>query len=98
VSEDLSVLAPFAGTVVAVWHARDDPVSAGEALVVLEAMKMEHEVLAEVDGTVRRVDVAVGDIVEQGQRLAGADAGSSAGSRRRGKRGWYGPVQGTRRP
>jgi len=64
------VLAPFGGTVVAVWRAHDDPVSAGQALVVLEAMKMEHEVLSEIDGTVRSVDVAVGDMVEPGQRLA----------------------------
>ena len=64
------MLAPFAGTVVAVWRAHDDPVSAGQALVVLEAMKMEHEVLSEIDGTVRSVDVAVGDMVEPGQRLA----------------------------
>ena len=64
------MLAPFGGTVVAVWRAHDDPVSAGQALVVLEAMKMEHEVLSEIDGTVRSVDVAVGDMVEPGQRLA----------------------------
>ncbi|HTP20356.1 MAG TPA: carboxyl transferase domain-containing protein [Solirubrobacteraceae bacterium] len=69
-SENVPVLAPFAGTVVAVWRAHDDPVSAGQALVVLEAMKMEHEVLSEIDGTVRSVDVAVGDMVEPGQRLA----------------------------
>ena len=64
------MLAPFAGTVVAVWHSRDDSVSAGQTLVVLEAMKMEHEIAAEVDGAVRTIDVAVGDTVEQGQRLA----------------------------
>jgi acetyl-CoA carboxylase carboxyltransferase component len=64
------VLAPFAGNVVAVWHSRDDSVSAGQTLVVLEAMKMEHEIAAEIDGTVTSVDVAVGDTVEQGQRLA----------------------------
>ncbi len=69
-SEELPVLAPFAGTVVAVWHDRHDPVTAGQAIVVLEAMKMEHEVVAEVDGRVQRVDVAVGDTVEPGQRLA----------------------------
>ena len=64
------MLAPFAGTVVAVWHDRQDSVTAGQTLVVLETMKMEHEVLAEVDGTVRSVDVAVGDTVTPGQRLA----------------------------
>ena len=64
------MLAPFAGTVVAVWHARQDSVCAGQPLVVLEAMKMEHEVVAEVYGVVRSVEVAVGDTVEPGQRLA----------------------------
>jgi acetyl-CoA carboxylase carboxyltransferase component len=62
------VLAPFAGTVVAVRQ--EEWIGAGEALVVLEAMKMEHEILAEVDGVVSSVEVAVGDTVEPGQRLA----------------------------
>jgi acetyl-CoA carboxylase carboxyltransferase component len=70
VSEELPVLAPFAGTVVAVCHDRQASVRAGQPLVVLEAMKMEHEVVAEIDGTVQRVEVAVGDAVESGQRLA----------------------------
>jgi acetyl-CoA carboxylase carboxyltransferase component len=50
-------------------------------------MKMEHEVLAEVDGIVRTVEVAVGDTVEQGQRLAvvaPAETGSEAGPEGRG--------------
>ncbi len=38
--------------------------------MVLEAMKMEHEVIAEVDGVVASVEVAVGDTVEEGQPLA----------------------------
>src|SRR5579884_2733150 len=66
----MPVLAPFAGTVVAVWHERHASVSAGQPLVVLEAMKMEHEVLAEGDGILQAVEVVVGDTVEQGQRLA----------------------------
>jgi acetyl-CoA carboxylase carboxyltransferase component len=68
VSENVPVLAPFAGTVVAIRQ--EEWVGAGEALVVLEAMKMEHEILAEVDGVVRSLEVAVGDMVEPGQRLA----------------------------
>ncbi|MGO9322100.1 MAG: carboxyl transferase domain-containing protein [Solirubrobacteraceae bacterium] len=63
------VTAPFAGVVVAIAHERDEPVGAGSALVVLEAMKMEHEVLAETDGVVRGVAVAVGDAVQEGQLL-----------------------------
>ena len=62
--------APFAGTVVAIRRGRDDPVTAGEPLVVLEAMKMEHEIAAEVDGTIRSVEVSVGDTVDEGQLLA----------------------------
>jgi acetyl-CoA carboxylase carboxyltransferase component len=65
---EVPVLAPFAGTVVAIRQ--EEWIGAGEALVVLEAMKMEHEVVAEVDGVVRSIDVAVGDTVEPGQRLA----------------------------
>jgi acetyl-CoA carboxylase carboxyltransferase component len=68
VSDDLPVVAPFAGTVVAIRQ--EEWIGAGEPLVVLEAMKMEHEVLAEIDGVVRSVEVAIGDTVEQGQRLA----------------------------
>jgi acetyl-CoA carboxylase carboxyltransferase component len=81
VSDDLPVLAPFAGTVVAIRQ--EEWIGAGEPLVVLEAMKMEHEVLAEVDGIVQRVDVAVGDTVEPGQRLAVvAPATEQPGTRR----------------
>jgi len=39
-------------------------------VIVLEAMKMEHEVVADVDGVVRSVEVAVGDTVDEGQQLA----------------------------
>jgi acetyl-CoA carboxylase carboxyltransferase component len=48
--------------------------------VVLEAMKMEHEVLAEADGVVRRVAVAVGDAVQEGQLLMLLAPRASAGS------------------
>jgi acetyl-CoA carboxylase carboxyltransferase component len=66
---ELVVTAPFAGVVVAVEHPPGGAVRAGAALVVLEAMKMEHEVLAEADGIVSRVEVAVGDAVLEGEPL-----------------------------
>jgi acetyl-CoA carboxylase carboxyltransferase component len=65
----MTVTAPFAGVVVAIPHASDQHVGAGTAVVVLEAMKMEHEVVAEADGVVRELAVAVGDSVEEGQLL-----------------------------
>jgi acetyl-CoA carboxylase carboxyltransferase component len=67
---EVTLVAPFAGTVVSVWHGRHDSVKAGQAVVVLEAMKMEHEVVAEIDGDVLSVEVAVGDTVQAGQPLA----------------------------
>jgi acetyl-CoA carboxylase carboxyltransferase component len=68
-----TLLAPFAGTVIAIARVPGDRVAAGTAVVILEAMKMEHEVIADVDGIVRDVDVSVGDTVEDGQRLAVLD-------------------------
>ncbi|WP_425568975.1 biotin/lipoyl-containing protein [Pseudonocardia xishanensis] len=54
---------------VRVLAAEGDPVTAGQPLVVLEAMKMEHTVAAPVDGTVAELRVAQGDQVETGQVL-----------------------------
>jgi acetyl-CoA carboxylase carboxyltransferase component len=78
----VSVNAPFAGVVVALPHSAGGHVGAGSAVVVLEAMKMEHEVLAEIDGIVREVTVAVGESVEEGQLLlvlASSPAGEPGG-------------------
>jgi acetyl-CoA carboxylase carboxyltransferase component len=72
---ELAVTAPFAGVVVAVEHQPGGLVRAGVALVVLEAMKMEHEVVAEADGVVCRVEVAVGDAVQEGELLVVLGAG-----------------------
>jgi acetyl-CoA carboxylase carboxyltransferase component len=79
-SSELSVTAQFAGVVVAIAHRVEDHVGAGTPLVVLEAMKMEHEVLAQADGIVRRVEVAVGDTVEEGQLLLTLEPGGTAPS------------------
>jgi acetyl-CoA carboxylase carboxyltransferase component len=73
-----NVVAPFAGTVVAIAHEPGEPVPKGGAVVLLEAMKMEHEVVAEQDGTLKRVDVAVGDAVAEGQLLAVLEPGAAA--------------------
>src|SRR5580704_92415 len=66
----MNLLAPFAGTVVSVPHAIDDTVSAGTPVVVLEALKMEHELVADTAATVERLEVTVGDTVTEGQLLA----------------------------
>src|SRR6266536_3476207 len=53
-----AVRAPLAGTVVAVAVAPGDSVAAGDELLVIEAMKMEHEVRAQAAGLVREVTAA----------------------------------------
>ncbi|RBY97943.1 carbamoyl-phosphate synthase large subunit [Blastococcus sp. TF02-8] len=62
--------APVPGTVVAVEARAGTTVRPGGAVVVLEAMKMEHVVALPAGGTVLRLAVQVGDTVAQGQLLA----------------------------
>jgi acetyl/propionyl-CoA carboxylase alpha subunit len=62
--------APMPGKVVKLLVALDQQVEAGAALVVLEAMKMEHTVRAAEGGTVRALHVAVGDQVDADRLLA----------------------------
>jgi acetyl-CoA/propionyl-CoA carboxylase biotin carboxyl carrier protein len=57
------------GTVVAVAVADGDHVEAGDTVVAVEAMKMEHALTAPVAGVVR-IDVAVGDLVKRDQVVA----------------------------
>ncbi len=68
-----TLLAPFAGTVIAIARQPGDRIHPGSAVVILEAMKMEHEVIAETEGILRGIDVAVGETVDEGQRLAVLD-------------------------
>ncbi|MGA9283845.1 MAG: acetyl-CoA carboxylase biotin carboxyl carrier protein subunit, partial [Solirubrobacteraceae bacterium] len=74
---ELAVTAPFAGVVVAVEYRPGGSVRAGGVVVVLEAMKMEHEILAEAGGVVSRVEVAVGDAVQEGELLLVLTPGDS---------------------
>ena len=61
--------APMSGTVVAVMVKPGDAVAKGAALVVLEAMKMEHTIVAPADARVVAVNFAVGDRVGEGADL-----------------------------
>ena len=63
------VRSPMQGTVLRVGVAAGDQVSAGDVLVVVEAMKMENEVVAHHAGTVEAVEVGAGDQVGNGQAL-----------------------------
>lgn len=60
---------PLTGRVVAINVQVGQPVKAGDCVVVLEAMKMNTNVIAPRDGTVSAIKVAVGDAAEEGQTL-----------------------------
>ncbi len=72
----VAIDAPVQGTVVSVAVAEGDLVHAGQQVLVMEAMKMEHVVAAGVSGTVRHVAVAAGDTVYKGDPLAFVEEGS----------------------
>jgi acetyl/propionyl-CoA carboxylase alpha subunit len=69
-----SLVAPMPGTVVRVAAGPGAAVAAGEVLVVLEAMKMEHAVASPAHGRVSEVRVAVGQVVDTGAVLAVVEA------------------------
>ena len=72
------LVAPMPGRVIAVLVDRDASVEKGQALMVIEAMKMEHTIHAPVAGTVTAVSFGEGDLVEEGvELLAIAPAGGN---------------------
>jgi len=70
------VRAAINGRIIEVAVAPGDEVAAGQRLLVLEAMKMEHELRATAAGRVGTVEVRVGDQVAPGQVLVRIERGS----------------------
>lgn len=66
----VKVSAPMPGKIITVKKNAGASVKKGEVILVLEAMKMENEIVAPQDGVVASVDVAAGDAVEAGDVLA----------------------------
>ena len=64
-----SITSPMPGNILAVNVAAGDMVKKGQVLMVLEAMKMENEIMAPHDGKVTAVAVAKGAAVESGTLL-----------------------------
>ena len=64
------VSAPMPGKILGVKASAVQAVKRGDVLVILEAMKMENEIVAPQDGTVATINVANGDSVEAGATIA----------------------------
>ena len=73
--------APIQGTIVEILVAEGDTVAAGQDVIIMNAMKMEHVLTAELGGIVREITVAVGDIIWEDHPLVfiePADVGVAA--------------------
>lgn len=77
-----SLVAPMPGNVIRLGAAIGDTVTAGQPLIWLEAMKMEHTITAPVDGVLAELDVKTGQQVEVGAVLARVEAPQSEGDPR----------------
>ena len=68
-TEGKAMLAPMAGTVLRILVKEGQRVKKGENLIVLDAMKMENEIVADEDGVIRSILVKANDSVESDQPL-----------------------------
>lgn len=66
----ITVTSPMPGKIIDVKVNVGDVVKRGDVVLILEAMKMENEIVAPEDGTIATVDVAAGASVEAGTVLA----------------------------
>ena len=66
----VKVNSPMPGKILGVKANPGQAVKKGQVILILEAMKMENEVVAPADGTVASINVSVGDMVESGDVLA----------------------------
>ena len=64
-----TVTAPMPGNIIRVDVAQGDTVKAGQILIILEAMKMENEIVSPKDGTVAQVVTSKGSVVDTGSPL-----------------------------
>jgi len=66
---DGRAVAPMPGQIIAVFAKAGDAVKRDQAILILEAMKMEHTIVAPVDGRLERLSLSVGDRVTEGAEL-----------------------------
>ena len=66
---EVIIHSPMTGRVIEVLVAEGEEVGAGDVVVVIESMKMENEVICDVDGSVSAVHVEEDQSVSEGDRL-----------------------------
>ncbi len=66
----VSVEAPMPGKILSVKASIGQTIKKGEVILILEAMKMENEIVSPEDGVIASIDVTSGDAVESGTLLA----------------------------
>jgi biotin carboxyl carrier protein len=64
------ITAPMPGKILKVFASAGQKVTQGQPLIAMEAMKMEYTLEADIDGTLKELNVQVGDQVALGQHLA----------------------------
>lgn len=67
--ETVAIRAPMQGTIVEITVQEGDAVREGTILLIMDSMKMEHEIKATVSGIVRQIAVSAGDTIYQGHPL-----------------------------
>ena len=68
-NEGVAVKAPLSGNIWKIMVSQGQSVNEGDVLLILEAMKMETQIVAEHDGTVTSINVKPGDTVKVGDTL-----------------------------
>ena len=68
-AEGEEVQAPMPGKVLKINVSEGDSVNEGDTLLILEAMKMENEIVANTSGKVKKISVSVNDMVETDDTL-----------------------------
>jgi acetyl-CoA carboxylase carboxyltransferase component/biotin carboxyl carrier protein len=72
------VRTPMLGSIVCINVSEGDPVAVGQTIAVIEAMKMEHEIIADQSGYVRVVCVSLNDVVSDGDPILFLEAAEVA--------------------
>ena len=67
--DETEICAPMPGKILKIFVAENDHVQAKQNLVIVEAMKMENNIVSPIEGTVKRINFKEGDLIDTGQPI-----------------------------